>query len=452
MDLLDALRRPEGKTLEFKRDLSSPEGLLRTVVAFANTAGGVVLVGVEDRSRHVRGVADPFALEERIASLITDSIAPRLLPDLEVLAWRKTHVVAVQVHPSPTRPHHLVRAGVRGGTYVRVGSTNRQADEALIAEMQRFARGEGFDERAMPSLDSEAIDFRAASESFGEVRRLVTKDLHTLRLLIEYQGRQVPTAGGLLLFGRDRLRHFPDAWIQAGRFRGTDRARIEDHAEFKGPLPGAIEEAIAFVEKHSTHGARIGRVRRSDTWSLPPAAVREAVINAVAHSDYSQAGAPLRVALFDDRLEVENPGLLPFGLTLADLPLGVSKLRNRVIGRVFHELGLVEQWGSGVQRMFAACRDAGLAAPVLEEVGIRFRVTLRTGQVQSTHLDEIDQAIVAMARAPEGLATRQIADRIQLSSRATRTRLAALVALGLVREIGTGPQDPRRRYFSTEAP
>lgn len=452
MDLLDALRRPEGKTLEFKRDMSSPEGLLRTVVAFANTAGGVVLVGVEDRSRHVRGVADPFDLEERIASLITDSIAPRLLPDLEVLAWRKTHVVAVQVHPSPARPHHLVRSGVQGGTYVRVGSTNRRADEALIGEMQRFARGEAFDERAMPSLDSEAIDFRAASESFAEVRRLSRKDLHTLRLVTEYHGRQVPTTGGLLLFGRDRSRHFPDAWIQVGRFQGTDRARIEDHAELKGPLPGVIEEAIAFVEKHSTHGARIGRVRRSDTWSLPPAAVREAVINAVAHSDYSQGGAPIRVALFDDRLEVENPGLLPFGLTVADLPLGVSKLRNRVIGRVFHELGLIEQWGSGVQRMFAACRDAGLAAPVLEEVGIRFRVTLRIGQVRSAALDDIDQAIVDLVRAAEGLATRQIADRIKLTPRATRTRLAALVALGLVREIGTGPQDPRRRYFATEAP
>ena len=95
MDLLDALRRPEGKTLEFKRDLSSPEGLLRTVVAFANTSGGVVLVGVEDGTRRVRGIGDPFALEERIASLITDSIAPRLLPDLEILADRKTHVEAV---------------------------------------------------------------------------------------------------------------------------------------------------------------------------------------------------------------------------------------------------------------------------------------------------------------------------------------------------------------------
>ena len=450
MDLLDALRSPEGKTLEFKRDLSSPEGFLRTVVAFANTSGGVLLVGVEDRSRHVRGVADPFALEERIASLVSDSIGPRLLPDLEILPFRKMHVVAVRIHPSPARPHHLVRAGVQNGTYVRVGSTNRRADDALIAEMQRYARGEAFDERAMPGLDSEAIDFRAASVSFATVRRLGKRELQTLRIMTEYHGHEVPTAGGLLLFGHDRLRHFPDAWIQAGRFRGSDRATIDDQAEFKGPLTVAIEEAIRFVEKHSTHGARVGRMRRTETWSLPPAAVREAVINAVAHCDYSQSGAPIRVSIFDDRLEVENPGLLPFGLTVSDLPLGVSKLRNRVIGRVFHELGLVEQWGSGVQRMFAACRDAGLAPPLLEEVGIRFRVTLRIGRIQPATLDDIDQAIVAMVHEPEGLATREIANRIKLTPRATRTRLAALVALGLVSEVGTGPQDPKRRYFSTE--
>ena len=223
MDLLDAMRRPEGKTLEFKRDLSSPEGLLRTVVAFANTAGGVVLVGVEDGTRHVRGIADPFALEERIASLITDSIAPRLLPDLEILAWRKTHVVAVQVHPSPARPHHLVRTGVEAGTYVRVGSTNRRADESLIAEMQRFARGESFDERAMPGLDSEAIDFRVASESFSAVRQLRKKDMETLHLVTDHQGRRVPTVGGMLLFGHDRFRHFPDSWLSRS---GDSSARI----------------------------------------------------------------------------------------------------------------------------------------------------------------------------------------------------------------------------------
>ena len=118
---------------------------------------------------------------------------------------------------------------------------------------------------------------------------------------------------------------------------------------------------------------------------------------------------------------------------------------------MFHELGLVEQWGSGVQRMIAACRAAGLAAPVLEEIGIRFRVTLRVARVERVTLDAIDRAIVGLVHAPGGLATREIARQIGLTPRATRTRLAALVAVGVVREIGTGPQDPQRRYFSTDA-
>src|SRR5262249_17920058 len=154
-----------------------------------------------------------------------------------------------------------------------------------------------------------------------------------------YQGRTVPTVGGILLFGRDRERYFPDAWIQAGRFAGTDKSRILDQAEIRSHLVTAVEEAIGFIHKHSLHGADIGPIRRIERWNLPPVAVRETVINAVAHADYRQRGAPLRIAIFDDRLEVDNPGLLPFGLTVDDLHRGISKLRNRVIGRVFHTLG-----------------------------------------------------------------------------------------------------------------
>jgi predicted HTH transcriptional regulator len=447
MDLIETLRRPEGKTLEFKRDLSSPDGLMRTVVAFANTAGGTILIGVEDKSGYVRGVAKPLALEERVASLISDSISPRLLPDIELLTYRDTQVLAVNVYPSAVRPHFLVRSGPEAGTYVRVGSTNRRADADLVAEMQRFARGEIYDERPMPDLDSEAIDFRVASELFAEVRKLKRKDLETLRLLTSHQGHKVPTVGGVLLFGRDRLTHFPDSWIQVGRFKGTDKSDILDHAGLKMPLVQAIDEAVSFVEKHALQRVEIGRVRRKSRWNLPPAAVREGIVNAVAHADYSQQGTPIRVAIFDDRLEIENPGLLPFGLTVDDLPLGVSKLRNRVIGRVFHELGLVEQWGSGAQRMIAACKDSGLASPVWEEIGSRLRVTLYTEQTGKVTADSTDTAIIKLLDDGDGLSTSEIAESIGLSPRATRTRLNKLVARGLVRGIGTGPKDPKRRYF-----
>lgn len=447
LDLLEILRSPEGKTLELKRDLSSPDGALKSIVAFANTAGGTLLVGVEDRSRHVRGVADALDLEERLASLVTDSISPRILPEIEILPWRRTQVLALQVHPSPGRPHYLTREGPVNGVYVRVGSTNRRADAELIAELRRFARGEGFDEQPMPGLDSEAIDFRAASESFAAVRKLARRDLETLRLVTDHQGRKVPTVGAMILFGKDRERHFPDSWIQAGRFRGTNKSHIVDRTEIRSLPARAVEEAIAFVEKHALHGADIGPVRRRERWSLPPAAVRETIINAVAHADYAQRGAPIRISIFDDRLEVENPGLLPFGLTIDDLPRGVSKLRNRVIGRVFHALGLVEQWGSGIQRMSAACREAGLAPPFFEELGTRFRVTIATARVGPSVLDETDQAILASLAGGDGHATSEIAEAIGLTPRATRTRLARLVGNGHVREIGTGPQDPRRRYY-----
>ena len=447
MNLTETLREPEGKTLEFKRDLSSPERFLRTVVAFANTSGGTILVGIEDRSRHIRGVTEPLALEERAVNLISDSIRPRLMPDLEIVSYRNRQLLAVRVYPSSTRPHYIARTGPDAGTYVRVGSTNRRADSQLIAEMQRFAKGESFDERPMPALDSEALDFRVASELISPVRKLTRRNFDTLRLLTTHQGRSVPTVGGLLLFGQDRLDHFPDAWIQAGRFAGTDKAAIIDQAEFKMSLIQAIEEAIAFVEKHSLHGAVIGRLRRRERWSLPPAAVREAIVNAVAHADYSQQGAPIRVAIFDDRLEVENPGLLPFGLTLADLPHGISKLRNRVIGRVLHELGLVEQWGSGVPRMLAACRESGLSPPVWNEIGVRLRVTLRTERVGGVDVDPTDRSILDLLEHGAQRSTREIAGAIGLSPRATRTRLGKLVERGLVREIGTGPRDPRRRYI-----
>lgn len=175
---------------------------------------------------------------------------------------RRGQVLAVQVHPSPGRPHYLEREGLGGGVYVRVGSTNRRADRELVEELRRFARGEAFDEQPMPGFDSEALDFRPASESFAPVRKLARRDLETLRLVTGHQGRKVPTVGGILLFGRERERHFPDAWVQAGRFRVDDHSRILDRIEIRSHPARAAEEAIAFVQKHLLHGAEIGAVRR----------------------------------------------------------------------------------------------------------------------------------------------------------------------------------------------
>jgi ATP-dependent DNA helicase RecG len=446
MDLTGLLRRPEGKTLEYKRDLSSPEGVLKTFVAFANTAGGTLVVGVENGARRIRGVQDVLGAEEKIANIISDTIRPRLIPDIEIIPWRKLQLIAVQIYPSNTRPHYLVRLGPEDGVFIRIGSTNRRADQAQIEELRRLNRIDSFDEQPVPEASLEDLDVQAVREAFAAIRQVSTAAFRTLRLTTEHQGKNIPTVGGILLFGRDRLQKFPDARVRAARFKGKDRAHLSDAVEIRSYLPKAAEEAIQFVQKHSQQEVLIGRVRRREVWSVPPVAIRETIMNAVVHMDYAQRGSPVRVAMFDDRIEVDNPGLLPFGLAIEDIRKGVSKLRNRVIGRVFHELQLVEQWGSGIQRMTAACADAGLPAPVFEEVGTHFRVVISTVRQHKPHGDERDLRIIEALRSSETLSTARIAELIGMSTRGTRTRLQSLVERGLVVEIGSGATDPRRKY------
>jgi len=284
------------------------------------------------------------------------------------------------------------------------------------------------------------------------VREIRSRDLVTLRLAAESAGGCVPTVGGVLLFGRHRLDEFPDARIRAARFKGRDRSKLIDSLDIDSLPHEAVEHALAFVRRSITVGMELKGARRVDVWQYPSVALREAIVNAVVHADYSQEGGPTRIAIFDDRLEIENPGILVPGLTLDDIYQGVSRLRNRVIGRVFRDLGLIEQWGSGVSRMIDACRRAGLSAPEIREVGLRFRVTFHAQREGTPGLDELDETILGALADEDGLSTSDVAEMIGRTSRATRTRLRDLVDLGHVVEIGSSPNDPHRRYHVAEDP
>jgi ATP-dependent DNA helicase RecG len=251
MDLIEILKNPESKTLEFKQDLSSPSGFIRTLIAFANTAGGIVIIGIEDKTRYVVGIEDPLGLEEKITNLISELIAPQILPEIEILSYKNKLLIGVQVYPSSLRPHFLKRAGVEQGTYIRVGSTNRLADASLIQE------------------NLESIDFEAVVKQFVKIRSITQKDLETLRLVVTHQGNHVPTVGGMLLFGKNRYQYFPDAWIQAGRFLGTNKSQITDTVTIRSHLALAVEEAIHFVRKHATLALEIKDAQRIERWSSP---------------------------------------------------------------------------------------------------------------------------------------------------------------------------------------
>lgn len=139
----------------------------------------------------------------------------------------------------------------------------------------------------------------------------------------------------------------------------------------------ALDDVPKFIRRNTRLAARITTMRRQDIPEYPEVALREVLVNAIAHADYSLTGMRIRVAIYADRMEIENPGMLPFGMTLDDLKAGVSRIRNRVIARVLRELGLLEEWGTGYRRVTEDCRTGGYPAPEWEERGPALRVVFR---------------------------------------------------------------------------
>ncbi len=263
------LQSQEGKRLEFKRDISSPVNIMKTLVVFANTAGGIMLIGVENDRIIICIPGNPLDEEERISNMLADSIAPRLPPNIELVPSKNLTLLAVEVFPSQLRPHYLKQIGKQQGVFVRFGSTNRQADLQLDEELKRTVSGKGFDEQPLLEAAPDEIDFQTVAESFNTTRALTENDLEKLRLLTRVQGQLVPTVGGMLLFGKRRDFFFPDAWIQCVRFFGTEKIDIFDHIGIHAPLPKAVDDIMLFLKKHAMRGADLSEIRRKDIWSIP---------------------------------------------------------------------------------------------------------------------------------------------------------------------------------------
>lgn len=363
---------PEGKTLEYKRDLSSPIKPLRTVVAFANSAGGRLVIGVGDDGTVV-GVADPLAEEERITSLINDRISPQLVPGIDIVTIGEATVLVVDVPLSTRRPHFMTEQGLEAGVYVRLGSSTRRADPALIAELERNARGVAFEDLSEPRARLDDLNLKDLSELRG--RETDVEDLLALGLAVRLRGVVVPTYAGILAACDDPTRFLTSAWVQCGRLRGPDGTDIFDQAEIYGPMPRVVDKVMEFLLKHAYKSAVFGEVRRRDVYSIPVEAIREVVVNAVVHANYAERGTPIRVAFYDDRIQVDSPGLLLPGMTIESMRRA-SRLRNPSLARIFREAGIMEHWGTGVQRVFSQIAEAGLPEPCVEEVMDRLRFTV----------------------------------------------------------------------------
>ena len=378
LDIKEIVLQPEGKTIEFKRDLSSIKPILKTLVAFANTAGGTLIIG-RDNHGAIVGIEDVFAAEEKLANAIADSIYPPLMPEIETSSLNGKPLIIVRV-AHWKGPFYLKAEGPVQGVYFRLGSTNRVAGPDLIEELRRSISNTSFDQLPCPDLEVDALDMVRIQQAFSKVgREIGRKELETLNILVPYKNRLVCSNGGIILFGRDDVRekYFSNTRVRCARFQDTDKVHFIDQYDCEGTIVDAMKEVTHFIQRNTRIAAKIGHIERKDVPEYALIAIREVLTNALVHADYSISGMNPRISIFSDRLEVENPGMLPFGYTLNEFMAGVSHIRNKVIARVFRELKLMEEWGTGYKRITETCRVGGYEIPIWNEIGTTMRVTFK---------------------------------------------------------------------------
>lgn len=248
----------------------------------------------------------------------------------------------------------------------------------MIAEMKRASHHPYFDKAPCHNITEEDLDIQLIQTILSHIQISInTEKLISLGILTRKGKRVVATNGGVILFGKPEVLHeyFPFAQVRCARFSGSTRAEFIDRLEIEGSILHAIDEVPRFIRRNTKMAGKFGAMKRRDIAEYPLDGIREVLINALVHANYEVLGTRIFVAIYDDKLEIQNPGIMPPGMDIEQFKAGVSRIRNPVIARIFGELNLVEEWGSGYKRIKEACQRDGYPEPRWEELGTVFRVT-----------------------------------------------------------------------------
>lgn len=371
----------ESKNVEFKSELPrKSDKYMKSIIAFANTSGGVLVIGIDDETKAIIGVdkESVFQIMDGIANTISDCCEPQIIPDITFQTIEGKCIVMIEIYPGANRPYYIKSRGKDHGTYIRVGGTSRQADHVKVKELEMEGRNLSWDELICieysvtdQSVDKLCRDIRNymisavhSEEERRDIPEVTVDQLLNWKILKKAEGKLLATNAFVLLTSD----YFRFAKIQCGLFKGIDRDEFIDKKDYTGPLYEQIEGAYQFVLRHINLSAEIDGLVRKERYELPVGAIREMIINAQCHRNF--------MAIYDDRLEVTSPGMLYGGLTLEEAMSGRSKIRNRAIAEVFSRMELIEEWGTGIRRILKRAEEYNLPKPEFLEIGDTFRVNL----------------------------------------------------------------------------
>ncbi len=382
----------------------NPNELWKTFSAFANySKPGIIICGLDEKSNfRVVDIYSPSNLQEHITS-VASQMEPALRPCINVMEFEGKTLVIIEIDPIPLemRPCYYRPKGMYEGSYIRVSISTRkmtsyEINTCLSNRSQPNFDKEPIKEATIDDLDRTRLDLYLAKLNSTRLKAQYTKlpleqELKALNVLSDDNGTLRPSLAGLLVFGERPQRFEPQLVITFLQHYGTTETelppggeRFLDNRKFEGPIDEMTSEAYEYILSRTRKGSRIQGVYRQDIPEYPEIAIREAIINATAHRDYSipARGSHIQIKLFSDRLEVISPGGLYGNVALEDIVNGEST-RNRFLMHFLEDLNVVENRGSGIDAILDATRSANLVPPKFEDNISSFKITLYNAQLQS---------------------------------------------------------------------
>jgi len=345
------LEEGEGYLIEFKESLSKID---KEIVAFANSSGGRIFLGISDNSL-IKG----FKLDNKAKSEI-QNIAENCDPPLRINIVRFENIAIIKVPEGNKKPYKC-----SSGFYLRSGANSQKmSTDDIIAFVQNEGRirfDELYEKRFDFELDfdnSKYLSYIRKSNISGDYE--IKEVLQNLGLLTIEDKKPILNNTGILLFAKNPVRHFVHSVVTGVLYKGNEKINILDRKDFTGDLISNIEDAIIFLKKHLNVRYNIQGLRREEILEIPETALREAVINSVVHRDYFEKGANVIIEIFDDRVEITNPGGLPKGLKESEFGTK-SVTRNPLIASMMLRANYIEKLGTGIKRIQNVMAEAGLS-------------------------------------------------------------------------------------------
>ncbi len=392
------LGESETNRVEFKDARSGlPGNLWRPITAFSNTpGGGLIVLGVKEVAGQKRkftpvGGLDIQTLQEKTVSLMENVIqhnAPYKLRKVKVSTYNLLVLVVAETSIE-NKPCYNKSLGMQKGACVRVGNVNRLITEEELRSFLRYSPAYNFDKKPIETVDikslSETKIKNFLDKSAKRRKREYPKDqplektMQNLGLVTSMAEDVYPTLAGYIIFASgvpQDIEPLSRYVVRCVSYTGKSSAsKILDKADIVGPLDQQIEESLVFVLKNIRTKAKIVRSKREEYPEYPELALREVIVNALVHRDYSNTGTYVQIAIFRNRIEISNPGTLPPGITVENLKESQFS-RNAVIARVMRDMDYMEEYGRGIDLIYSQMNKWGLVEPLFKNVANTFRVTL----------------------------------------------------------------------------